>query len=280
MLRLLANALLVLAALYYFRAPTVVLLPSDSACAARVLVSEHNELFGGHLCTIAIVQHHGLSFTVRDCNRNATHERPVLLLHGFPDDHATWERQIHFLVSANRRVLVPLLRGYEPSSIPRSTWYDLRSLFDDASVESADSYRVGQGYHVSALAADVVCLLDALHIAKADVIGHDWGAVIGHFVGSVYSERIGKLVSIAVPPQLGSDLDGVLRVAPSQLRNSWYFVVFQLPLLPEVLLRNVPAMLNKFLTDWSPEYQWAARREAIAATLNQPGVVVCCIPKC
>ena len=42
----------------------------------------------------------------------------VLMLHGFPDNHATWRGQIPALVRAGFRVIAPDLRGYGRSGKP------------------------------------------------------------------------------------------------------------------------------------------------------------------
>jgi len=234
----------------------------DGKCEARYLASSTTERFGSVECRLGVLQHHALSFTVRDCGD--PHAAAIVLLHGFPDDYGTWEHQIEPLVSqARRRVLVPVLRGYEPSSQPRTMWY--RPI----------SSGLANGYHATALASDLVCLLDALQLDRADVLGHDWGAVIAHLAGGLYPERINKLVTIAVPPQFATDTAGVARVAPSQLRNSWYMLFFQLPVIPELALQY-GHVLHKLLSDWSPSFSWPSHRHAhiVSLTFQLPGVVV------
>ena len=48
----------------------------------------------------------------------------VLLLHGFPDNARSWERQLPALAAAGYRAVAPNLRGYPPSEIPAEGFYD------------------------------------------------------------------------------------------------------------------------------------------------------------
>src|ERR671923_3043829 len=77
----------------------------------------------------------------------------IVLLHGFPEFWYGWRRQIGPLAAAGFRVIAPDQRGYNRSDKPP---------------------RVAD-YTTDKLARDVVAVLDALGIAKAAVVGHDWG---------------------------------------------------------------------------------------------------------
>lgn len=80
----------------------------------------------------------------------------TLLVHGWPYDIHSFVDVAPILAAAGYRVIVPFLRGYGTT----------RFL-------SADTPRNGQQ---SALAADMIALMDALGIEKAIVAGCDWGA--------------------------------------------------------------------------------------------------------
>ena len=82
---------------------------------------------------------------------------PVLLLHGFPDSSALWRHQIPALVDAGHRVIAPDLRGFGASDRPDGV----------------------AAYAVPTLLADVLGILDAVGVERADVVGHDWGAGLG-----------------------------------------------------------------------------------------------------
>src|SRR2546422_1234892 len=81
---------------------------------------------------------------------------PVILLHGWPYDIYSFVDVAPVLASAGFRLIVPYLRGYGTT----------RFL-------STETFRNGQP---SALAADVIALMDALKIRQAILGGFDWGA--------------------------------------------------------------------------------------------------------
>jgi alpha/beta hydrolase fold len=55
----------------------------------------------------------------------------VLLLHGWPDTPHTWDHQLAALAGAGFRVVAPWLRGYPPTEIPRSGFFDIGTLATD-----------------------------------------------------------------------------------------------------------------------------------------------------
>ncbi|WP_410601083.1 alpha/beta fold hydrolase [Amycolatopsis sp. lyj-90] len=101
----------------------------------------------------------------------------VLLLHGWPYDIHSYVDVTPRLVAAGYRVIVPFLRGYGPT----------RFL-------SKDTFRNGQQ---SAIAADIVALLDALKIQKAVFGGFDWGARTAVIIAALWPERCKALVSVS-----------------------------------------------------------------------------------
>src|SRR5262245_48457019 len=80
----------------------------------------------------------------------------AILLHGWPYDIYSFVDVTPLLASAGYRVIVPYLRGYGST----------RFL-------SGDTPRNGQP---SAIAVDLIALMDALKIEKATIAGCDWGA--------------------------------------------------------------------------------------------------------
>src|SRR5271166_4332693 len=102
---------------------------------------------------------------------------PDVLLHGFPDTRHLWRNQVPALVAAGFRVIAPDLRGYGRTQIP------------DGGVASC---------RIETLVADVKALLDALGVAKARLVAHDWGAVIGWRVAIAHPERVDRYVAVPV----------------------------------------------------------------------------------
>ncbi|ANN17943.1 alpha/beta hydrolase [Amycolatopsis orientalis] len=101
----------------------------------------------------------------------------VVLLHGWPYDIHSYVDVTPRLVAAGYRVIVPFLRGYGPT----------RFL-------AKDTFRNGQQ---SAIAADIIALLDALKIQKAVFGGFDWGARTAVIIAALWPERCKALVSVS-----------------------------------------------------------------------------------
>lgn len=174
----------------------------------------------------------------------------VLLVHGFPDHARSWRHQLPALAAAGFQAVAPTLRGYEPSSQP------------------ADG-----DYHIVRMAEDVVSWIDDLGVERAHLVGHDWGAVISYAVARLAPERLDSLTTLAIPHP-GRLRSHGLRQLPSQLRNSWYMLFFQLRGLADFVVeaRNW-AFIEKLWRDWSPGWDLPADELArVKHTLAQPGV--------
>jgi len=137
---------------------------------------------------------------------------PVVLLHGFPELWYGWRGQIGPLAEAGFRVIVPDQRGYNLSDKPPG---------------------VG-AYAVGTLAADVASLLDACGLARASIVGHDWGAVVAWWLALAHPERVSRLGVLNVPHP--AVMRRHLMSSPRQMARSWYVFFFQLPGLPERFL--------------------------------------------
>jgi pimeloyl-ACP methyl ester carboxylesterase len=103
--------------------------------------------------------------------------KPVILLHGWPYDIHAFVDVAPLLVRAGHRVIVPYLRGYGGTTF-----------------RSAGAARNGQQ---SALALDIVALMDALKIPRALIGGFDWGARTADIIAALWPERCQGLVSVS-----------------------------------------------------------------------------------
>ena len=101
----------------------------------------------------------------------------VMLLHGWPYDIHSYVDVAPRLASAGFRTITPYLRGY-------GTTHFL----------SDDTFRNGQP---SALASDIVALMDALNIKRAILAGFDWGARTADIIAALWPERGRALVSVS-----------------------------------------------------------------------------------
>jgi pimeloyl-ACP methyl ester carboxylesterase len=138
---------------------------------------------------------------------------PVLLLHGFPAHWADWEAQMRVLAAAGFRAIAPDLPGYGESG-------QLPNVLD---------------YRALELAADLAGLIRALGLERVHVIGHDWGGTLAYLLAAEHPELVERLIVINAghPVLLKRALQRF-----EQLRRSWYIFLFQLPLLPEWLVRR------------------------------------------
>jgi pimeloyl-ACP methyl ester carboxylesterase len=129
----------------------------------------------------------------------------VILLHGWPYDIHTYADVAPLLAAAGLRVIVPHLRGYGAT----------RFL-------STDTVRNGQQ---SAIAVDVLALMDALKIDKAILAGCDWGARTACIVAALWPERVAALVSVS-GYLIGSQEAGKAPLSPKAELQWWYQYYF------------------------------------------------------
>jgi pimeloyl-ACP methyl ester carboxylesterase len=125
--------------------------------------------------------------------------RPVLLLHGFPDTGALWRHQVPALVAAGFQAIVPDLRGYGRSDKPKEV----------------------DAYSVLHLAGDAIAVLDDLGVARAHVVGHDWGAAVAWALGIFAQDRVDHLAVLSV----GNPATFLRTI--EQREKSWYMLLFQ-----------------------------------------------------
>jgi pimeloyl-ACP methyl ester carboxylesterase len=129
----------------------------------------------------------------------------VILLHGWPYDIYSFVDVAPLLASAGYHVIVPYLRGY-------GTTHFLAS----------ETFRNGQP---SALAVDVIALMDALRIEKATVAGFDWGGRSADIVAALWPERCKALVSVS-GYLVGSQEAGKMPLPPKAELQWWYQYYF------------------------------------------------------
>jgi pimeloyl-ACP methyl ester carboxylesterase len=155
---------------------------------------------------------------------------PVLLLHGFPDTHTVWRKQIGVLADAGFRVLAPDLRGYGQTDAPPFV----------------------RDYAIELLLGDVLALLDELHIERVRLVGHDWGAVIGWQLCMTVPERVDRFVALSVGHPAAVASAGLLQ----HLRLS-YVIGFLVPGLAEHTLKFANWLfVRKFTRDRTQIGHW------------------------
>lgn len=148
--------------------------------------------------------HDGLTLDYTDAGAG----EPVVLLHGFPEDAASWGRVAPRLHEAGLRTLAPDQRGYSPGAVPP---------------------RRGD-YTIDKLSGDVIALLDAAGLDRAHMVGHDWGAGVAWDLATRHPGRVASLTALATPHPLALTWS---YTRSNQMLRSWYMGLFQLPWLPE-----------------------------------------------
>ena len=162
----------------------------------------------------------------------------ALLVHGYPDTHHVWRKQIPALVAAGYRVIAPDTRGCGETEI---------------SPEVAD-------YRIENLVADLVGLLDALAIDRVRLIAHDWGAAISWQLVGQHPERVDRYVALSTGHPAAYRRAGL-----EQRLKSYYTLLFRLPGFPEWLLRSANWWGLRTLTGYPEEVpQWRSQ-------LSRPG---------
>ncbi|HEY0106960.1 MAG TPA: alpha/beta fold hydrolase [Rhizomicrobium sp.] len=137
----------------------------------------------------------------------------VILLHGFPEFWFGWRHQVGALAQAGYRVVAPDQRGYNLSDKPRGI----------------------ANYDIDVLADDVVALAAHYTSAPFNLVGHDWGAVAAWWTVTRHPQRVAKLAVLNCPhPAIWRR---TMAENPAQMLASWYVLFFQIPWLPEALLR-------------------------------------------
>jgi pimeloyl-ACP methyl ester carboxylesterase len=184
----------------------------------------------------------GLDFGILECGDGPL----ALCAHGFPDTAHSWRHLLPALADAGYHAVAHFQRGYAPTSVASSGYYQ-----------------------TAALATDANALHDALGGGSdAVLIGHDWGAPAVYGAASTAPERWAKVVGMAVPPgpALGMAFIGNL----AQLKRSWYMFFFQSPLADLVVPGNDLAFIDMLWDDWSPGFDGKADAARVKASLADP----------
>ncbi|MGW2830366.1 alpha/beta fold hydrolase [Streptomyces sp. NPDC001286] len=120
--------------------------------------------------------------------------QPVVLIHGFPLDGHSWEKQSAALLGAGYRVITYDRRGFGQSS------------------------QVTTGYDYDTFAADLHRVLETLDLNDAVLVGFSMGTgEVGRYVGTYGTARIAKVAFLAsLEPYLLKTEDNPLGAAPEE----------------------------------------------------------------
>ncbi|MEU7997019.1 alpha/beta hydrolase [Micromonospora sp. NPDC049060] len=100
--------------------------------------------------------------------------QPIVLIHGFPFNGATWEKQVGPLLAAGYRTITYDRRGFGSSAQPAS------------------------GYDYDTFAADLDVLMTELDLRNAILVGHSMGTgEVTRYLGVYGSQRVDRAVLLA-----------------------------------------------------------------------------------
>jgi ribosomal protein L7/L12 len=171
----------------------------------------------------------------------------VVLLHGFPENWWSWRYQLEPLAKAGMRVIAPDMRGYNES--------DKKGPFD-----------------LDTLSADVVALVGVAGEQRAHIVGHGWGGAIAWRLASTAPNVVHKLAVMNCPHP--ARMLESLKSSPQMMKKSWYFLFFQLPWLPELLIEgDRAARLMRVYRGYTREraHFSAAELQPFVDALDRPG---------
>ena len=170
---------------------------------------------------------------------------PVVLIHGYPLNGASWEKQITALLSAGHRVIAYDRRGFGKSSPPAI------------------------GYDYDTFAADLNALIVHLNLDDLALVGFGMGGgEVARYLGTYGSAQVSKAVFIsAIVPFLlkaEDNLDGV---------EDSVFVGIE-----QAIVADRPAFLSNFLHDFYNVDVWGGKRVTEEAVRNSWNVAVAASP--
>ena len=156
---------------------------------------------------------------------------PVLLLHGYPQNHLMW-RRVAPQLAKNFTIVVADLRGYGDSSKP---------------VGGADH----SAYSKRTMAQDQVELMLRLGFPKFAVVGHDRGGRVAHRMARDHRDRVTKLAVLDIIPTY--TLYHSVTQAVATAYYHWFFLIQPEP-FPETLIgRSVEFYLRRSLGPLVPD---------------------------
>ncbi|MFD9902927.1 alpha/beta fold hydrolase [Streptomyces sp. NPDC059063] len=129
------------------------------------------------------------------------HGPVVLCLHGWPYDIHSFVDVAPLLADAGYRVIVPYLRGHGGTRFLSS--------------------RTPRTAEQSAVALDIIALMDALKIDKAVLAGFDWGSRTADIIAALWPERVKALVSTS--GYLITNLKAQLEPAAAAVERNWWY---------------------------------------------------------
>jgi haloacetate dehalogenase len=160
---------------------------------------------------------------------------PLLLLHGYPQNHVMWH-QVAARLQQEFSLVIPDLRGYGESLGPPPDPDHLN-------------------YSKREMATDMVDVMSALGHGRFFLAGHDRGARVGYRLALDHPGRLLRLAALDIVPTF--DMWERMDAAAAMRSYHWLLLAQPAP-LPEHLIASDPDFFLLHLLD-----RWAGRREAL-----------------
>ncbi|KAH9496202.1 Epoxide hydrolase 1 [Bulinus truncatus] len=183
-------------------------------------------------------------------------DKPLMLfVHGFPEFWYSWRHQL-LEFQKDYRVVAIDQRGYSESSKPSGL----------------------HNYTMEKLMSDLSQVIQGLGYAKCTLVAHDWGGVVAWAFAKKYPEMVEKLIIMNGPPV--GPFQSIIQSNKEQYRKSWYIFFFQLPWLPEFMLKTddlsifnhmIPKKMKSMDDSSAPTEDQNV--EAYKFTFSQPGAL-------
>jgi haloacetate dehalogenase len=174
---------------------------------------------------------------------------PMILLHGYPQNHMCWAG-IAPELAKSFRVIVPDLRGYGDSDAPP----------DDADHTVYSKRRMAQ---------DIVTLADRLGVARFHILGHDRGARVTYRLALDHPDRVNRVGIVEVIPT--ADFWRAWNAEIAFKAYHWTFLAQPAPLPERLIAADPVGYIEHTLQNWTmartlkvfaPEALDAYRRQA------------------
>jgi pimeloyl-ACP methyl ester carboxylesterase len=174
--------------------------------------------------------------------------RPLVLMHGWPDDIRCWDKTVERLGDQHFRIYAPYLRGSGPTR-----------FLDDTTMRSGA---------IAALTLDLSQFLDVLDLRDVVLAGYDWGARAAYGVAALFPQRLTGIVAAAagyataIPP---SEM-------PYDLAKAYWYEWYVATTRGETAYRQDRKRLCRyFWQSWSPAWpEQDAEFDVTAASLDNP----------
>jgi len=153
---------------------------------------------------------------------------PLLLLHGFPQTHALWQRVAQRLKD-DFFLVMPDLRGYGDSS-------------------HAPGLPDHGNYSKRAMAQDMVDVMQALGFEQFFLCGHDRGGRVAHRLAVDHAQRVKRLCVIDIAPTL--DMYAATDMAFARAYYHWFHLIQPAPLPEKMIGVDAKTYLHAKLGGW------------------------------